>query len=74
MTRLTKPVIRESVCMDRGVPLIVTLHSRYLEVRPKGMTQHYILGYDSCLWIAIKRDVEKMRREKEQQTRKGRRP
>ena len=71
MTKLTKPVTRESACMDRGIPLIVTLHPRHLEVRPKGTRQRYTIGYDACLWIAVKRELEERRREK--QSRKGRR-
>jgi hypothetical protein len=73
MTCLTKPAIRESARIDRGVPLVVTLHPRHLEVRPKGTRQRSTIGYDACLWIAVKRDLEKMRREK-QLVRKGRRP
>jgi hypothetical protein len=72
MTHLTKPVSRESASMDRGVPLIVTLHPRHLEVRPKGTRQRYTIGYEACLGIAVKRHLEEKRREK-QQARKGRR-
>lgn len=72
MTKLTKPVIRESACLDRGIPLIVTLFPRHLEVRPKGTRQRYTIGYDACLWIAVKRELEEKRREKAH-SRKGRR-
>ena len=72
MTQLTKPVTRESACLDRRRPLIVTLHPRHIEVRPKGTRQRYTLGYDCILWLAVKRELEEKRREK-QQARKGRR-
>jgi hypothetical protein len=72
MTVLVKPVVRQSACQDRGVPLIVTLHPRHLEVRPKGTRQRYTLGYDAILWQAVKRAVDERRREKSQ-ARKGRR-
>ncbi len=64
MTKLTKPVSRESACLERGVPLIVTLHPRFLEVRRKGTRQRYTISYDACLWLAVKRDLEEQRREK----------
>jgi hypothetical protein len=58
--------------MDRGKPLIVTLHPRHLEVRPKGTRQRYTISYDACLWLAVKRVIEEQRKEK-RQARKGRR-
>jgi hypothetical protein len=66
MTLLTKPVTRESACLDRGRPLIVTLHPRHLEVRPKGTRQR------ACLWLAVKREADERHQEK-RQARKGRR-
>jgi hypothetical protein len=70
MTKLTKPVTRESACTERGVPLIVTLCPRHLEVRVKGRRKHYTISYDACLWLAVKREADEARREK--QIRKGR--
>jgi hypothetical protein len=71
MTVLTKPVTRQSACLDRGVPLIVTLHPRHLEVRVKGTRRRYTIAYDACLWLAVKREADEQRREK-LQARKGR--
>ena len=70
MTRITKPVSRESDALDRGRPLIVTLHPRHLEVRPKGTRQRYTISYDACLWLAVKRILEEQRRERKQQRRR----
>lgn len=64
MTRLTKPVTRESALTDRGRPLIVTLHPRHLEIRLKGTRRPYVIGYDVAMWFAIKRDLEIHRRER----------
>lgn len=64
MTLLTKPVSRESAAMDRGKPLMVTLHPRHLEIRPKGTRQRYTLGYEAILWLAVKRQLDEQRREK----------
>ena len=71
MTRLEKPVTRESASMDRGRPLVVTLHPRHLEVRPKGTRRSYTITYDACMWLAVKREADEKRRGK-QQTRRGR--
>jgi hypothetical protein len=54
MRILTKPVRRETPVLDRGRPLIVTLHPRYLEVRRKGTRETYTIPYDVCLSVAAK--------------------
>lgn len=71
MTRLTKPVTRESALTDRGRPLIVTLHPRHLEIRIKRTRRSYTIAYDAAMWHAIKRDLEIERRERA--SRRGRR-
>ena len=63
ITRLTKPVIRESAVIERGRPLIVTLHPRHLAIRVKGLRRIYTIAYDAALWLAIKREFELKRRE-----------
>ena len=72
MTRITKPVSRESAVIEKGRPLVVTLHPRHLEVRLKGTRHAYTIGYDAALWWAIKREFEQQRRERAAQ-RNGRR-
>ena len=62
MTRITKPVARESATIERGRPLIVTLHPRHLEIRAKGLRQSFTVDYSACLWLAVKRDFEAQRR------------
>lgn len=64
MTQVLKPVTRETLSRDRGRNLIVTLHPTYLEVRPKGTRRRYTLTYEACMWQAIRREVDEMRREK----------
>ena len=64
MTLLTKPVTRESAAVDRGRPLIVTLHPRHLEIRAKGTRRAWSISYDACLWLAVKRELDEKRREK----------
>ena len=63
MTALGKPVTRESAVLDRGRPLVVTLHPRFLEIRPKGLRRSYSISYDACLWVAVKRELADRRRE-----------
>jgi hypothetical protein len=70
-TKLTKPVTRESAATDRGVPLIVTLHPRHLEIRAKGTRRRYSVSYEACMWVAIKREAEERRQEKARQRRKS---
>jgi hypothetical protein len=38
MTKLQpdKPITRETALFERGDPLVVTMHPKYLEIRPKG--------------------------------------
>ena len=72
MTRITKPVTRESAAFDRGRALIVSLHPRHLEVRPKGTRRRYVISYDTCLWVAVKREADEQRKEKKEK-KKGRR-
>ena len=69
MTKLTKPVTRETAILDRGVPLIATLYPRHLEIRLKGTRQKWIISYDACMWLAIHREVEEKKREKAKQRR-----
>lgn len=64
MTTVTKPLSRETACLDRGRPLIVTLHPRHLEIRLKGLRRRYTISYDACLWSAIKRELDIEKREK----------
>jgi hypothetical protein len=68
MTRLSKPVTRESATIERGRALIVTLHPRHLELRPKGTRKSYSISYDACLWLTVKREIDEQKR---QRARKG---
>lgn len=75
MTKLGKPVTRESAVYDRGRALIVTLHPRHIEIRPKGKRKSYSISYDGCLWLAVRREAEERRQEKAKERaerRKGR--
>jgi hypothetical protein len=73
MTKITKPVTRESACLERGIALIVTLHPRILEIHIKGTRHKYSIAYDKCMWLAIKREADDKRREKAATQKKGRR-
>lgn len=78
MTTITpdRLVTRESACFDRNRPIIVTLHPRHIEVRPKGTRQHYVMSYDGILWLAVKRKADEELAEKKRkrdEARKARR-
>ena len=49
MTKLGKPVTRETAVMERGDPLVVELHPKYLVLRLKGKrTSAVNVPYDSA--------------------------
>ena len=57
MTKLTagKSVIRETASQERGDPLIVELHPRYLQIRVKGKRGEALnIEYDVLLAFARK--------------------
>ena len=72
MTRIIKPVVRESAAFDRGRSLIVALHPTHLELRPKGTRHSYTVSYEGILWLEVRRQVEEERRERKAR-KKGRR-
>ncbi len=48
MTKLDeRPVTRETAIEDRGKPLVVALHPRFLVIRPKGSHQFVTVSYDA---------------------------
>jgi hypothetical protein len=55
MTKLTdRPLVRETAVTNRGVPLIVELHPKYLELRVKGQRSGVTVDYESILDLARK--------------------
>jgi hypothetical protein len=57
MTKLVpgRSVVRETGTLDRGDPLVVTLHVRTLEIRVKGRTKSSVtVGYDDLYSLARK--------------------
>ena len=57
MTRIedSKSVTRETRALERGAPLVVRLHGRYLEIWPKGVREKYPIDYETVLALAQKR-------------------
>jgi hypothetical protein len=54
------PTTRETEAKERGDPLVVDLHPRYLTVRVKGHpTQSYNLDYELLLAIGRRREFAK---------------
>jgi hypothetical protein len=56
MTKLSKPVTRETAILERTAPIVVTLHPRYIEVRLKGtrMEDAVNVPYDAVLSLGRK--------------------
>lgn len=52
MTKLTKPVIRETDSLEDSWPVVVELHPQSLVVRLKGKREAYALDYDELLLVA----------------------
>lgn len=49
-----KPITRETTVEERGRPLMVTLHPRYLEIRRKGTQETYNVAYDAIFSMGAK--------------------
>jgi len=64
MTRITRPVIRESDCFERGAPLVVEISSRTIRVRIKGQRHSYELSYNSLYMQGAKQQAEADRRDR----------
>jgi hypothetical protein len=55
MTKLTdRPLVRETAVANRGGPLIVELHPKYLLLRIKGQRSGVTADYESILDLARK--------------------
>ena len=51
---IRKPITRETALEERGRPLVVTLHPRYLQIRRKGTQEVYNVTYDAIYSMAAK--------------------
>lgn len=54
MTKLTKPVVRETAATERGDVLVAELHPRYLRLRLKGKRESFMVDYLAILDLARK--------------------
>jgi hypothetical protein len=72
MTRIRteKTVKRETASLYRGRPLIVRLHPRFVEIRPKGKRTSVSVGYEAIYEFGWKVLARQQAAEKKQ--RKGR--
>ena len=48
------PVIRETAAQERRRPLVVALHPRHLEIRPKGLRAAFAVDYETIYDLARK--------------------
>lgn len=67
MTKIERPLLRETAALERGRPLLIELHPGFLVLRPKGTRQRWSISYDAVFWTAVKAAVKEQRAEKQQQ-------
>jgi hypothetical protein len=49
MTKLTKPIVRQTEAFDHADPIVVTLYPRFLTLRLKGAIDEIHLNYADLL-------------------------
>ena len=54
MTKLEKPLTRETAAAHRGDPIVIVLHPKYLQVRLKGKRDGMNVDYETLLDFARK--------------------
>ena len=56
MTKLeaNKTLVRETAVLERGDPIVIELHPRYMELRLKGKRAGLTIDYDTILDLARK--------------------
>ena len=64
MTRIGRPIVRETAARERGRPLLVELHPGFLAFRLKGTRQRWPISYESVFWSAVKLAAEKQREDR----------
>lgn len=67
MTKIERPLLRETAAVDRGRPLLIELHPGFLVLRPKGTRQRWSISYQAVFWMAVKTEVEERRAERQRQ-------
>ena len=57
MTKITTPVVRETVALYRGLPIVVELGRGSMVLRQKGRQERWNLDYEVALECAMKVDA-----------------
>jgi hypothetical protein len=60
MTKITKPVVRETAFTERGDILVAEIHPKYVVMRFKGKREHLTVGWGEVLDLARKLEFRKM--------------
>ena len=47
-------ITRETACTYRGVPLVVTIHPQFMEIRMKRYKESFVLRYNAAFETAMK--------------------
>ena len=64
LLKLNRPIERETDALDKGRPIVVALHTRYITVRVKGTRESYNVPWDHLLDRARIVDANNRLREK----------
>lgn len=54
MRTIERTLTRETAVSDKGRPIVVTIHARYMTLRLKGTREAYTLPYDAAFSLAAK--------------------
>lgn len=74
MTRVGKPVVRETAAEERGRSVVIELHPRHLVVRLKGLpTSARVISYARLAWLAEKERLDPAIRAAIEPRKRGRR-
>ncbi len=58
------PVKRETSATERGRPIVIGLHPKYLTLRVKGQRRAFQLTYDQLMWKCYHMAAEQLRQER----------
>ena len=73
MQKITRCLVRETAVSDRGRPLLIELHPRYVIFRLKGTRQRYAIDWEALYRFAQRREAERIVAERyaKRKTRRG---
>jgi hypothetical protein len=62
--KITRTIVRETDCLERGNPVMIEIGPRELTLRLKGQRRRYRMSYSGILWAAVRIEAEQAQRDK----------